>query len=729
MAENDISNKKELFNNFLSQGRLYEAIVLLKSISERNMLWEVTDLITRVEESYRYMLRYAMDNVADPHRDIIYNNIREDLRVIYDRLARQVNSRHGSSIYYTTMRTGNLKPVAEAVNRYHSLRKSNDAFSVASGTSRGVSPHELEASENAIFESAWVSFPYSADDEKSLDSLIDDASVPSHVKLMVISAIMLGSFEFFDRRRAGLLMGAYASDTADEQIRMTALTAMMLMLYVNRDRSLSSDVLARIDALREVPGWLSDIKTVYLELIRTRDTDRIVSKLRDEIVPEMIKMKPEIDKRIKADLEQGADPADLEENPEWQDFLESSGIADKMKELSEIQEEGGDVLMGTFSQLKSYPFFYNIANWFRPFYPDNSVVTQFGDDTDVLGELISQSFFMCDSDKYSFVLAFASMPEAQRNMMLSQIKAQNINAAEIHSASLNLSTDTRRNIVNKYVQNLYRFFRLFRRRDDFTNPFDSEINLTEVKPLQKDFLEDSTLQLVGEFYFKHHYYKEALNVFRLRESHIFPDATLYQKMGYCCQQLGDIAAAINYYEQAELLTGNNAWTTRRLAGAYRQTGEYAKALEYYERLDNMQPDKFSTAMSLGHCHLALGQYEKASKAFYKAQYLDETSEKPLRLLAWSLFMQNDLAGARKIYEKILNTAVRPLDYLNRGHVALVERDYHSAISFYNNFVRATPGGWKDFIREMASDRDALTRLGVDEKMLPLVIDAVRYVEN
>lgn len=87
-------------------------------------------------------------------------------------------------------------------------------------------------------------------------------------------------------------------------------------------------------------------------------------------------MKPEIEKRIKGDFGQGVDPMDMEENPEWQDFLESSGIADRMKELSEIQEEGGDVLMGTFSQLKSFPFFYSPANWFRPFHADNSVVAQ-----------------------------------------------------------------------------------------------------------------------------------------------------------------------------------------------------------------------------------------------------------------------------------------------------------------------------------------------------------------
>lgn len=726
MAETDILNKKELFDSLLSQGRLHEAITALKSVLEKKMQWEVTDRITRVEESYRYMLRYAMDGIADPHRDAIYNNIKEDLRVIYDTLVRIDRSQSSPSIYYTIVRTGNVRPVAEAVARYRHVLQSNDAFSQAAGMTGKTASLETEAAEAELFESAWVSFPYSADDENALDTLINDASVPRHVKIMAVSAVMLGGFSFFDSRRVAVLSDAYVADAADEQINMTALTGLLLLLYVNRGIKFPVSVVARLDALRDTPSWVSDIKTVYMELIRTRDTERIVTKLRDEIVPEMIKMKPEIEKRIKDDFGQGIDPMEMEENPEWQDFLESSGIAAKMKELSEIQEEGGDVLLGTFSQLKSYPFFYSPANWFRPFHADHSVVARLGDDTNVLGELIAQSFFMCDSDKYSFVLAFASMPEAQRNMMISQIKAQNINAAEIHDASLNLSTDRRRNIVNKYVQNLYRFFRLFRRRGDFENPFASEINLIEVKPLQADFLEDSTLQLVGEFYFKHHYYKEAYGVFKLRESHIFPDATLYQKMGFCEQRLGNMEKAIEYYEQSELLSGNSVWTTKRLAVAHKQLGHYAEALEYFNRLDSMQPDKFATAMNIGQCLMALERYDDASKAFYKAHYLDESSEKPMRLLAWSLLMQKDIDGAKKIYDRILGSAVQPIDYLNRGHVSLLERDYHGAIDYYNMFVAASSGGWHDLIKEMSEDRGALLRLGVDEKMLPLVTDAVRY---
>jgi hypothetical protein len=108
--------------------------------------------------------------------------------------------------------------------------------------------------------------------------------------------------------------------------------------------------------MKERKGWREDFRTVYMELVKTVDTDRITRKIRDEVVPEMLKLKPEIDKKINLNIE-NLDPAEMEENPQWQEMMESSGLADKLKEMSEIQEEGGDVMLGTFERLKTFPFF------------------------------------------------------------------------------------------------------------------------------------------------------------------------------------------------------------------------------------------------------------------------------------------------------------------------------------------------------------------------------------
>ena len=45
----------------------------------------------------------------------------------------------------------------------------------------------------------------------------------------------------------------------------------------------------------------------------------------------------------------------LENNPEWEEMLEKNGLADKMRELTEMQSEGADLMMVTFSNLKGFP--------------------------------------------------------------------------------------------------------------------------------------------------------------------------------------------------------------------------------------------------------------------------------------------------------------------------------------------------------------------------------------
>ena len=94
-------------------------------------------------------------------------------------------------------------------------------------------------------------------------------------------------------------------------------------------------------------------------------------KMQNELIPEMLKLRPDISKKINNSTAM-IDMSSLEENPEWEELLNKSGITDKIKELSQLQEEGSDVFMSTFSHLKSFPFFSDSANWFLPFSLEHS---------------------------------------------------------------------------------------------------------------------------------------------------------------------------------------------------------------------------------------------------------------------------------------------------------------------------------------------------------------------
>ena len=145
--------------------------------------------------------------------------------------------------------------------------------------------------------------------------------------------------------------------------------------------------------------------------------------MNDEIIPEMLKFTSQSLNDKKGDL----NAEDLDFNPEWEEYMKESGIDNKIKEISELQLEGADVLMGTFANLKSFPFFNKMSNWFIPFYNDNSNIATVFEDQET-GETFKNMFetsrFMCNSDKYSFCLSILMLPHNQRSMMSQQFALQ-----------------------------------------------------------------------------------------------------------------------------------------------------------------------------------------------------------------------------------------------------------------------------------------------------------------
>lgn len=722
---NNITTKRATFDKYLAKHRLHDAISLLRGLAEKHMAWEISDEVNKVDSSYSYLLKYAIEGSDDPSRKDIYASLVASLSEAYDRLERAAKSKEAYSAYYSTVRGCQGKTIGSVASSYFKTLNASNDFAAAMGQS--ASPADIEGMETQLFNIVWTAFPLRKDDASALRDLFASPAVPADTKRLLASALMLGSLEYHDPMRYTLLADLYA-ESGRSQLSLEALVALLISLNANRHRPLDLKSRSRLAALKDLPSWKSDIKTAFLELIRTRDTDRLTRKMTDEIVPEMMKMRPDLNKKIKNKNIEQLDITDLEENPEWQEMLDKSGIAEKMRELSEIQEEGGDVMMGTFAHLKSFPFFNTVANWFLPFRDNHSVVDAGTDGFDIIGGLLDKAPFMCDSDKYSFVLALKSVPAQQRELMSSQLKQHNISAAEIKSAELNLSTDTTRNTINKYVQNLYRFFNLFRRKEEFKNPFAEQINLTEVPLLRDEFADDDTLNLVAEFYFRHKYYKEALEVFSLIESRaVNPDAPLLQKIGYCEQQLGNLREAIGYYRKAELLDAANLWTIRRLASCYRLAGDYANALEYYRAIDLADPENIQAATHLGICQLNLGDYAAAVKSFVKANYLDGGKTKTLRLLAWAQLLNRQFESAAASYQKLLDDeSTIAEDFLNAGHLEMVRKNYPKAVDDYAVFVRMSGDNFTSFINSMRSDTSSIIDAGADADMIPLVIDAVAY---
>ena len=69
------------------------------------------------------------------------------------------------------------------------------------------------------------------------------------------------------------------------------------------------------------------------------------------------------------------------------------------------------------------------------------------------------------------------------------------------------------------------------------------------------------------------------------------------------------------------------------------------------------------------------------------------------------------------------------DYLNMGHLYLASGDVKEAINYYGLSIDNDNGDVESFIKNFNSDAKYLVNSGVEESLLPLVVDAILYARD
>lgn len=730
MNRQRLKDFNDKIHHYVQVRRLSAAFAMLGVMIDELMAgWQVREQLNRLRQSYSYMTQYALDGINDPQRQEVYDSIVNGITDLLTLLNREVKLMDDPSLYYSTLRYHRSLPdvsVTSLVERYRKELTHLDMAVLAGNDAPSVERmrNDIERLERDIFNRVWVTCPLTADDELAISGLINDETIDSSGRSLMISAVMMLLLANYDDRGMYLLLHTYYT-AVDTSLKVQALCAFLIALSIYRHRRPSGRVLSLLDTVREMPQWDDDVKMVSLQFIRTRDTEKINRKMREEVIPEMLKLRPDIYKKINENPEAMNDMASLDDiNPEWEELLDKSGVADKMKELQEMQEDGADVMMSTFSHLKTYPFFSDISNWFLPFRPQHTALSSAAGAT-VLAGVMSCSTFLCDSDKYSVALSVASMPKAQRDMISNQFRLQNVNLEELKGATLSGKMTQRADEARRYVQNIYRFFKLFRRKGEFNDPFATTLNLATVGLLNDVFGNYEHLSVVAAFYFKHGYYEDALPLLRrLLELH-GPDAATSQQIGFALSKLGRQQEALEAYRQAELLNANDVWTLRHIASTLRMMGMTREALDYYMRLARLRPDDLKIAMLSGHCYMELGKYRKALAEYFKVEFLDEKSHRALRPIAWCSFLAGDYDRSRDYYSRLeAVTPLTPEDILNMGHLEMATGNYRLAVDRYRATLDMLKHDTSRFASMMQADLPALRAAGVPDLVTGLVLDTL-----
>lgn len=734
MTISEIQQLHDRICDHILASRLKEAFSGMGFLLQQNGFGKAYDQLTETENKYRYMLRYRVEGFPDPDFEKNSLSIRRLLIELAGEGYHAWMIRNAPSYYYDRLRIKNIDSNHTVDRLATEMRAIGEKITLMELVEQPDNKSELKLQMNRqreqlagkMFMTIFVADLWKEQDESDLQRLFDDPALFEHEKALLVSALYLSIQKRFDLRKILFLLRCCGHQEAE--ISQRALVALILTLYEYQSRLfLYPEISMSVKSLMETHAGMDEaFVRVFYQLIRSKDTDAVTKRMQEEILPEMNKMGSTIQEKLK----EGEDLSD-EFNPDWQNMMENSSFSIKMQQFSDMQMEGIDVYLGTFSTQKGYSFFYDFHNWFLPFYPAYSGLHDLFSDDEPDGksvlEAVLNSDYLCSSDKYSFCFNLLQVPANYRNSMSTQINADSEAYDEIKKAKMGVNSKYRmEQISNRYIQDLYRFYKLHGRRNDFVNPFEAPLDFLKMELFESCFQNVSALKKIGLLLFKNKHHRETLPYLNKMLEYQPDDVELLQKRGYCLQHLNEFQLSLESYLQADLVNSNSLWNIKKIAFIYRQLKQPEKALEYYNKAEAIEPNDFNLTMSVGHAYFEAGNYVEALNRYFKAALLREDSALTWRPIAWCSFLCRKYDQANKYYSRILEQNPTIEDFLNAGHVTWCQGAPLKAVEIYKKGVRVTHITIPEFLELFKKDVVELQKHSLSALEIQLLRDELLY---
>ncbi|MCF6333724.1 MAG: hypothetical protein L3J11_10615 [Draconibacterium sp.] len=710
---------------------------LEKSISENGLVvymeeWRI------LEQTYQYMLKYTVDGIQDPERQKIYRKLIVSVFELNDKIFEAAQLKKSPSIEYEKMRafqgitSTDIEFLESELENYY---LQEELVSLVNETDIKSSSKKTDAKNHqkkivALFNYVWFRDKLLPKEIDFLHRFFTNGLIRKSYQSFIISALVLSLQRHFDEEKFMLLFDVF--ELENEELKQRALVGLLINFYKYDSRMpFYPAITGRLKIVNEGPGFKQNLERVIVQFIRSKETEKIQKKIKDEIIPEMIKISPNLKDKMNLDslMEDGLND---DKNPEWEEiFKDAPGLMNKMEEFSELQMEGADVFMGSFSMLKMFPFFNEFSNWFMPFFTENPDISQLVDDEDETNvrfvEAVNNAPILCNSDKYSFCFSIQNLPKENREFMAEGMKAEMSQFNEMQ-ADEELTEPGKKSgfISNQIIQDLYRFYKLHPRKNDFEDIFNWRFDFHNKITLGEILMEDDKiLRNIAEYYFSKDYFEEASEIFN-HLLDIDKNGELYQKVGFCFQKSGDFENALNAYKKAELYGLNKLWNFKKIALCYRNLRQPKKALEYYLEAEKLDGEDLNVQLNIGHCFLELEQFEDALKCYFKVEYLAPGNKKVWRPLGWCSFVTGKKGKAEKYFQNLIDDGPNKHDLMNMGHVQWSLGNRKLALEFYKKSIAQIDFSISEFFEVFDEDLHYLLAQGVEKEDVPIMLDQLRY---
>jgi len=736
MDANKLIRKHNRITELIAGKQVRQSINLIRELIDISQNGDHRQHLENIESTYKNMVKYTIEGIHDPERHKVFTHMLQSLLELADKVKQEILARYsGWHTYWLKENTSReqslsgkhiIETVDDLVFKEDLDEWLNQADTVSLDPESDYS-RKHRSLVNNIFNHLWLTDNYVEAEKDLIKLIMNRDTFEWHEQSIFVSAITLSTLRVWESDKIEILASLYRDKT--EQVSERALAGLLLVLYYYDKRvQVYPEIEELLRELSDDKNFMEHLKITILQIIRSGETEQISKKLHEEILPRVAELRPKLEDKLDLD---NLLPEDLMEgkNPDWSDmFKESEDLYKTMEEFSKLQMEGADVYMSAFTNLKNFDFFRTISNWFMPFYPDHEAIdVLFRDDilgsgTNELAEALYKTPFICNSDKFSLVLNLQHLPASQKEMMLKvfRMELEGLEQMKDEEIEIDLTKSFKTN-VTQYLQDLYRFFKLSPNKKEFDDVFRGTLDFHRTNLFSMLLKDSESISAFADYYFGKDFYNEALDLYREMIENDPEEAQIYEKAGYCHQQLGEYEKALMMYTRAELLD-RKIWTLKKIGFCLRRLGDHKSALKNYLEAEKMDPENMHTIAMIGHCYLDIEDFDSALKYYFKVEYNDPENTRILKPIAWCYFVQGKYGQSKKYFDKIKPGEMTGHDYINAGHLSLCMGDSISAMEYYRKSIIVGKMDKDDFLDVFNGDTDILIANNIDPDDLPIITD-------
>ena len=702
--------------NSLMDRRLSNAIEVLEQLYVQRPSLMGHSEFEAIKTDYQLMVDYMGRGFSDSHRESLYSTLLQRLYRVAADLEISWRCKNVSA-YVNSFR------VIDHLNTSHDFVRTVLESFVSDIAMLSLQPEETREQKstelydrhqsfmNRLFSALWTSCQWTDDDCKFYTELLLSPTVMSTDQQVIVSAISLGAMNQFDINKFKTLVNVYQQAT-DEHVRQRALVGWVLAVFEGMDIFPEQDALIR--ELCENPTITRELLTLQIQFFYSKDAEKDNDKIQRDIMPDIMRnsnltigrlgiMEKEED-AIESILHQDADEKRMEQ------------MEEKVRKMMDMQKQGSDIYFGGFSQMKRFPFFNDMVNWFTPFYLNHPalrpVISKLGD-TKFLNTLMERSNF-CESDRYSFAFAL----EQIINQLPSDIKEVIGSDAMLGPLAESDDMEDAISIRRIYLQDLYRFFRLYHTANDFINPFEdngkgdfvADTFFFTYKSFMGTGLDDVKLRLASHLY-KHQQMTELAELLTTFQS---ADPRYAILMGYTNIHIGKAEFAYQFFDYALKAGPDNQWALKGKARAALDAEDYKTAEEVYTELLKLEPGHKNYTMNRCVALLKLGRTSEVREELFRLDYQYPEDMNVKRVLAWAMLSDNSLDKASQLYDTLLAATPAHEDYLNAGYCQWAMGNVQRAVELFREWMVKSGKSREQLLEEFRSEADTLTMYSISE---------------